>query len=312
MEKKMKKSFFIIIIFILLFGCAKYEYEGTWMDSANVKDASLNNSLSLVSNRPIEDPLMLEIPVIICAHGYSASTYEWEEFADYAEGTGNVLVSNVLLGGHGRSVEEFKETTWEDWQQPIIDEYKALSELGYKNINLAGSSGGGALILEILLSNKLAELTVPNNIFLIDPYVIPVDTSIGFIGLIGIFVKNFPNDDLSEKEKEHWYYNRPVETIIELNELISAVKSEIENGYELPQNTWLTTYKIINDVASDPECIILFADGITATGTGKIEAHLYDSDNHVFTRGNLRDVWTDFDKTLQMQTFNDIVVKSMH
>ncbi len=308
----MKKVIIVLLIFTALFGCAKYEYEASWMDSENVKDTSINNSSYLVSNRVIEDPLMLEMPVIICAHGYSASTYEWEEFVDYAEGTGNVLVSNVLLGGHGRSVEEFKESTWEDWGQPIVDEYKALSDLGYKNINLAGSSGGGALILEILLSDKLADLTVPNNIFLVDPYVIPADTSIGFVGLIGVFVKNFPNNDLSTEEKKHWYYNRPVETLVELNDLISEVKSGIEKGYELPENTWFTTYKIIDDVASDPEVIILFADGITATGTGKMEAHLYDSDNHVFTRGNLREVWTDFDETLQMQTFNDIVTKSMH
>ena len=163
-----------------------------------------------------------------------------------------------------------------------------------------------------MLADKIAGLTVPDNIFLIDPYIIPTDTSIGFVGLIGIFVKNFPNEDLLPEEKKHWYYNRPVETLVELNDLITEVKSGIEEEYELPENTWFTTYKIINDVAADPECVILFADGITATGAGKMEAHLYDSENHVFTRGNLRKVWTDFDKTLQMQTFNDIVVKAMH
>jgi carboxylesterase len=259
----------------------------------------------------VTDPATLNIPVIICAHGYSSSTYEWEEFAEYAEGTGKALVSNVLLGGHGRSVEEFKEASWEDWQKPVIDEYKALSELGYKNINLAGSSAGGALILEMLLSNKLAEYVKPDNIFLIDPYIIPADTNIGFVGLIGIFIKNFPNSKLTAEQKKHWYYNRPVETLIELNELSTTVKSGIESGYVLPEDTWLTTYKVSGDYAADPQCIILFSEYITASGTGRLEAHLYDSSNHVFTRGNLREVWTDYDETLQMQTFNDIVAKSV-
>lgn len=309
----MKKAFLILSVFIFtISGCEKYEYESTWMDSASTKDKSLTNPMYLVSKRPIINEEMLKMPVIICTHGFTSSTYEWEEFAEYAEGTGNVLVSNVLLGGHGRSVEEFKKSTWEDWQKPIIDEYKALSELGYTNINLAGSSAGGALILEMLLSGKISDFIKPNNIFLIDPFVIPADTNIGFISIVGIFIKNIPNNELSEKAKEHWYYNRPVNTLIELNDLITRVRSGLEIGFELPVDTWLITYKIIDDVASDPQCIILFANGISAKGTGKVEAHLYDSSNHIFTRGYLRDVWTDYDETLQMNTFNDIVINSMH
>jgi carboxylesterase len=301
----------LLVIIALLSGCANYEYESGWLDSEYTKDESLLNPGFLVSDRAVTDPEMLNMPVIICAHGFTATTYEWKEFAEYAESTGKVLVSNILLGGHGRSVDEFKESSWEDWQAPVIEEYKALSELGYTNINLAGASAGGTLILEMLLSDKLADLIKPNNIFLIDPYVIPVDTNIGFAGLIGIFIKNFPNEKLSEEQKKYWYYNRPVETLIELNDLSTTVKTKIEKGYELPLNTSITTYKVTGDSAADPECIILFASGITASGTGKVEAHLYDSSNHVFTRGNLRDIWTDYDEALQMQAFNDIIARAI-
>ena len=309
----MKKILFMTWAVILsVCGCTNYEYENSWMDSENTKDPGIDNPEYLVSKRPVTGPEVLDMPVIICAHGYSATTYEWKEFEDYAEKTGKVLISNVSLGGHGRSVEEFKDATWEDWQQPLIDEYKALSALGYSNINLAGSSAGGALILEMLLSDKLADLVIPHNVFLVDPYVIPTDTNIGFAGLIGIFIKNIPNEKLTAKQKEYWYYNRPVETLIQLNELINEVKSGIENGLELPENTSLITFKSSVDSAADPECIILFAEGIKGTGTGKVDAHLYDSSNHVFTRGNLREVWTDYDEELQIQAFNSIVEKSFY
>src|ERR1035437_9094914 len=79
-------------------------------------------------------------PVIIAAHGYTATTFEWDELRHYADSAKTFYVSQVLLGGHGRSYAEFKKSTWEDWQSSIKDEYRKLDSLGFTKIYLAGSS----------------------------------------------------------------------------------------------------------------------------------------------------------------------------
>lgn len=49
------------------------------------------------------------------AHGYSASTFEWEEFNDWSENRKTLYVSRILLDGHGRDYESFKKSIWKDW-----------------------------------------------------------------------------------------------------------------------------------------------------------------------------------------------------
>jgi carboxylesterase len=97
----------------------------------------------------------LEIPVVICAHGFSASTFEWSEFRDFSKTQKKFFTSQVLLGSHGRDYADFKAGTWQQWQQPIIDEYNKLRTLGYKRIYFAGTSTGCALIIDIIKSNMI-------------------------------------------------------------------------------------------------------------------------------------------------------------
>lgn len=67
------------------------------------------------------------MPVLIAAHGYSASTFEWDELRKYADSVkSGILISQVLLGGHGRTYQDFKNSTWRDWQASILNEYKNL------------------------------------------------------------------------------------------------------------------------------------------------------------------------------------------
>src|SRR5690606_19402656 len=95
--------------------------EASWLDGNTVRDTA-----DLVSQRlPSPDSATLAKPVIIAAHGFTASTYEWEEFQRYAEADGRVLVSRVLLGRHGTDIEDFEAGTWRDWGRPILEEYRA-------------------------------------------------------------------------------------------------------------------------------------------------------------------------------------------
>ena len=93
--------------------------------------------------------------IYIAVHGYTASTFEFNELKQFLEHDKELLISSVLLGGHGESYSIFKNTKWQQWASPILTEYRRLIDLGYKNINFIGSSTGASLILILLLENKI-------------------------------------------------------------------------------------------------------------------------------------------------------------
>ena len=107
---------FLFICSLALFfsACAQQAtFQPGTMDDTHILDPSLNDPTYKVSERTHLDPTK---PVIIAVHGYTASTYEWQEFLNYADGRAthpihDVYVSLVLLGGHGRSLSTFRDTT---------------------------------------------------------------------------------------------------------------------------------------------------------------------------------------------------------
>src|SRR5688500_11320428 len=125
------------------------ECQAEWMDGSAKNDSSLvgldSYHFYLVSKRPDTLPQSVKdtIPVIIAAHGYTASTFEWLElrrFAGDISPGAPTLISLVLLGGHGQDIKQFQDSKWEHWGQPIKAEYDSLVKRGYKNISLAGAS----------------------------------------------------------------------------------------------------------------------------------------------------------------------------
>jgi len=309
----MKKLFILFLLIINILGCSSIEYGPDWMDHPDVQDPSLTDPDFLVSTRNIpEDQKDFSMPVYICVHGYAASTYAWWEFRDYAEANSNVLVSLVLLGGHGRSLVEFKESKWEDWGKPIMDEYHALVEMGYTNVSLAGSSTGATLILEALGSGKFEGLIPPNEIVLIDPFIVPADGKLKHVIFFSKFIKYSTDKSRTEEEKLHWYTNRPAETLIELKEIADIVRLMLENdGIILPSDTEMTTYKVLDDIKADPSGTQYIENGVHDSSGRNTEIQMLESDKHVFTRGNARDEWSDADRELQLKVFNEMIEKVM-
>jgi carboxylesterase len=181
-----RTGWFSLAMTVLLAGCGEspMEYEDWWMDSPSVFDPSLNDPHYRLSTRPGLTTADRSRPVIIAVHGFTASTYEWQEFRSYAESGSPVLVSLVLLGGHGRTLDDFRGSTWRDWGRPILEEYEALVAQGYTNISLAGSSTGGALILEQLAGGLFRGPAAPRHFFFIDPIVVPTDKNLSLIPLL--------------------------------------------------------------------------------------------------------------------------------
>jgi carboxylesterase len=285
------------------------EYEPGWLDGPEVSDPSLNTPGYSLSTRPGMTAADRARPVIIAAHGYTASTYEWQEFREYAESTSPVLVSLVLLGGHGRTVaDDFAPSTWRQWGQPILDEYAALVAQGYTNISIAGSSTGGALVLEQVASGRYRDTVRPRHLFFIDPIVVPTDKMLTLIPLLRHFVGTITTEG-TEEERRHWYSNRPTATLAELYALTGRVRSQLAGGVRLPQGTAATVYKTSRDPTADPVGALLIYRGLRTAEGGLADVRMLDSPLHVFTRlqGRAPGSVTEADRRLQRQAFDEMI-----
>jgi carboxylesterase len=304
----------------LLAGCeltpveCNAECQAEWMDGSIMNDSSFagldSNHRYLVSKRPDSLPPSVKdtIPVIIAAHGYTASTFEWLELRRFAGDTvpgAPALVSLVLLGGHGRDIEQFEESSWKQWGEPILAEYAALVKLGYKNISLAGASTGCPLILDHI-SRKRMSAQPPNQVLLIDPIISPSSKILSLIGILGPIVGNSPSDATPE-EKPHWYINRPQETLNELYSLANTIKNRLEDGISLPPGTRCKVWKAKKDALADPISALMLYKGLRDSEGNRIAVEMIDTKKHVFTRLHGRNNPSEDDYRLQEKTFEEML-----
>ncbi len=276
----------------------------TMLDGNQIFDASLNHPENYLASSYLTNPTenQLNTPIIIASHGYSASTFEWDELRAFADKNKGFYVSQVLLGGHGRTYQEFKDATWKDWQQSIKDEYEKLSKMGFKKIYLAGSSTSGALLLNLIKSNFFSSYTKPKGIFLIDPIVLPSNKSLTMIGLLGP-VLGFTTSELEEGEKGYWYVYRPQESLKQLLAVIDLTRRDLEDGFSLPQDTYLKVYKSIKDETAEPVSALLIYKGLKTSKGANIDVEMVESNLHVFTRLKGRSNVSSADEALQLKTF---------
>lgn len=264
--------------------------EETWMDGALINDTALTDTAHpyLVSRRQdtLSDSAKAVTPVIIAAHGFTASTFEWLELRNYAGdtlgGAPGTLVSLVTLGGHGLDLEDFRKSTWREWGAPILEEYEALVELGYRRISIAGSSTGCPLILEHIAAGRF-DRQPPVDILLIDPIVSPSAKILSLISVFGPILGNSPGGG-NELEKAHWYTNRPAEALDELYTLVNRIKNRLEDGITLPKGTEAKVWKAEKDGSADPIGALLLYKGLKTYSGGRIEVEMVKTSRHVFTR----------------------------
>jgi len=247
----------------------------------------------------------------VAAHGYTATTFEWQEFRDWSDTQGDVLVSQVLLGGHGRDYESFKTSSWEDWKEPILTEYQRLSDLGFTNISLAGSSTGCPLIIELLAENAFAGLQVPNEVFLVDPLVIPSTKTLSIVAAVGPML-GYTETEIIDGTRNYWYSFRPQETLQELMELASDVRVRLEDGLVLDQGIRLKVYKSTRDGAADPIGALLLYKGLEEADGSTIDVDMIDSDLHVMTRLAAREAVSQADNDNQEYIFTDMRIRVLN
>jgi carboxylesterase len=283
----------------------------TMLDGDQIFDPSLYNPEQYLVSLSIDNPSSTQKnkPVIIAVHGYSGSTFEWDEFRAFSAINADILISQVLLGGHGRTYEEFKKSTWKDWQKPIMAEYNALREKGYTNISFAGSSTACPLVLNLIKEGSIGDNGM-KNIFLIDPIVIPSDKTLTLVGLVGPMLGYFEATNTTI-ESNYYYRFRPQETLNELLDLIDKVRKDLQKGYKLPTGTQLKVYKSIKDDVADAVSAVLIYKGLKNSDNSPINIEMLHSELHVVTRLNGRDDVTQKDRNIQQQVFEDMLMRLM-
>jgi len=282
----MKQLLFSFAILLFVVSCSK---EGklppidnsTDLDGTIIQDSSITypERFLLSSAIPFINGLDLNTPILICAHGFSATTFEWLEMRDYAKSNG-FYTSLVLLGGHGTNYNDFKQASWEDWQQPIIKEYNKLVDLGFSNISIVGSSTGAPLILDALYKNKFKSNNL-KSIFFIDPIVVPSNKTLSLVKVLGPLL-SYTETTFAPGEVGFWYRFRPYQALEQLNDLTKKVRKKLEKGIILPSNVQCIVYKSQKDDAADPISSVLLEKGIS--GGNGITVKMIDSDLHVVTR----------------------------
>lgn len=305
-----KNKFFSLLAMsiLVLSACSKSPdiNNETMLDGDQIFDPSLYNPAKYLISVGISTPNTAQknTPVIIAVHGYSSSTFEWDEFRTYCDAKANILISQVLLGGHGRTYEEFKKSTWEDWQEPIMTEYNALLAKGYTNINFAGSSTAGTLVLDLIKKGKIG-VNGMNHIFLVDPIVVPSDKLLTIIGLVGPMM-GYLETPLPTAEEGHWYHFRPQETLKQLLNLTEKSRKDLQQGFNLPAGIRLKVYKSVKDPTADPVSAVLIYKGLKNSNGSNIDIEMIDSELHVVTRLDGRDNITQHDRDNQKHIFDDM------
>lgn len=298
-----------IIALMLLVSCGSNpEINPDMLDGEVIFDPTIYDpALYLVSySNPTPDATEAATPVIIVSHGYSASTFEWDEFREWnASGSNDFLISQVLMAGHGRTYEEFKESTWDEWKIPILDEYERLLTAGYTNISFAGTSTSCTLLIETINSGYFDNKLKPQNIFLIDPIIIPSSKILSLIGIVGPMLGYVEADNTTEEDM-YWYHFRPQETLNELMKLLTIVRKDLQKGITVPSGTFLKVYKSKKDPTADPASAVLIFKGLKNSDGSSIEVEMIESSLHVFTRLDLRSDLTQRDIANQEYAFLDM------
>jgi carboxylesterase len=310
----MTKLHYLFFLVLLLSACdSTPNISDEFVDGDIVFDASIahpENYLQSIANpNPTEQDAAK--PVFIAIHGYSASTFEWDEFRAFSSGRTDYFISQVLLGGHGMTYDDFKQASWKTWQGLIKAEYDRLLAAGYANINFVGSSTGGALLIELLASGYFDNKIAPRHVFLVDPIIIPSSKMLSIMPIVGP-VLGYAVSDNTTAEDRYWYHFRPQETLRELLDVTVRVRKQLEDGITLPAGTTMKVYKSIKDPTADPVSAVLIYKGIKTSAGRTIDVEMVDSDLHVFTRLALRSGTDQGDVANQLRTFSDIVSRGLN
>ncbi|MBH37921.1 hypothetical protein CL658_02695 [bacterium] len=289
--------FLVLYIFVSTFSRPVYD------DFSNQFSEFYKSQLVSTQKSPPSEET-LNRPVFITAHGFGASPFEWSDFSDYMASHTNALVSNVYLGGHD-SLEKFSKARWEDWLNPICQEYQRLVNLGFETIYLCGCSTGSTLLIQGLLNNCFRPTLPLKHIFLIDSLVEPKQKMIYWLP----WIKPFIYDQtlmLNHHEASHWLPYRPKESLTQLLRLIKKTKDDLNNGIPFPDHIKISLFQSKYDPVIDTISHSKLYQGLSKLVPRSIQCFTLHSYLHVFTRLSKRSHINSIDIDNQNFFFNHV------
>jgi carboxylesterase len=263
-----------------------------WLGNGTIKGPCFQNSDCLLSTYLKKSLSVEELsrPVAILVHGFTATPFEWVEFAETLEKQGH-WYSVVTLGAHGDTLEAFRRSTWQEWAQPVFAEYQALVQRGFKNISIVASSTGAPLVIEALtrsnhpLFSGLQALPRPKHVVMVDP--IFVDSGVELAAkLPNIFNAVLPQTKaFTNEEHLYWYAHRPFEAFDQLADLLKQLQNRSGSDYQALHGTSLKIYAADKDsTLAQPACSEPMLKSIPLVHIRPDECRSMDSKIHVFTR----------------------------
>lgn len=259
----------------------------------------------LVSALPTPDSASRSLPVVIAVHGFTASTFETTPVAEYLRGKG-FLVSQVLMGAHGVSLDEFKASTWRTWEIPVLEEYQKLMTLGYKNIGFVTASTGGSVVMELYTSGQL--VPAPTRISMVAPLLDFADKRIGIMGILQALGASNKPSKATGNSFGHWYSDWSIRQLRELQDLTEIMKSRLRGSIPLPDNAKIQIFQSMGDKVVDPFSADIWTNGIKG---GLVSLYRLDSDLHVpigqeFIDDKGVNTWTAKDRATKTRIFEQI------
>lgn len=267
-------SFLASVITLLLVGC------GLPSPVPGELDDGLRPHRSRLVSQELSAPTEAQkaTPVVIAAHGFNATEFETSLAAERLRARG-VLVSEVLLGGHGTSLADFSQSTWRSWQAPLLAEHAALEARGFTAIGFLTTSTGGTLLVEALGRGALTP--APARIAMVAPLIDVAPGGgrlIGYAGLLSWLGVNGQAVERTGASKGNWYHFRPSAQLIQLVDLMEVTKGHLRAGVPLAKGTSVLIVQSTRDPTVDPKSAEHVRLGLRG---GSVQVEYLESGLHV-------------------------------
>ena len=228
----------------------------------------------LLSDSP---PKNLSDPVIVSVHGFAATPFENYFILEWLKTQIPTLRSSrIMSGAHGENIADFRKASWKDWQAPLIEELKTLSQQGYENIWILSTSTGGALVLDLL---KNMDFPALKKLVFIAPIVEPYDKIMRLTRYVDIshIVPAVPNT-FDDDWRGAWFRELPLRAIRELDRLTRQVRHSLKKGLLLKPELEIMVIQSRHEVVVDRRSVFYILDGLK---TSHIETLMLNSKWHL-------------------------------
>ncbi len=273
------------------------------MESKLTSDSSISDPLARISTRILNPtPQQQQQTVCVLVHGFSASSFEFKAFKQaMLKKDPNLFFSSVVLGGHGRDYEAFKAASYQDWLTPVTEELRALSQKGYQNIVLFGVSTGASGILHLALNHAFDDVPI-RQIILMDPYVLPVNKTLHLVPWLKYIIPNTRLEDVGVLGTQHWYTNRPAQSLHQLLKLVTVTQADLANysgDFMIP----VRIYTARGDSTADTRGADMI---LNALGSNVVSIDRYESNHHVIIEPTSKKDWGTSDQRQYERIINEI------